>query len=66
MLALSFQNAELLKDLLKEYETKLPDAAKGELSLHIFNLFAEAKRIQEIHMEEEVNQAMVFDFLLIL
>lgn len=49
------KDTELVKDLLKGLEAKLIAGAKGDLSLQVFNLFAEARRIQELHTEEEAH-----------
>lgn len=42
----ALSNGKLLQDLLLSYESKLANGAKSDLSLQIFNMFADAKRVQ--------------------
>lgn len=56
------QNERLLQDLLLGIESKLANGAKSELSLHILNMFVEARHAQAAHGDDETNQPMVNSF----
>lgn len=55
------QDKEVLDSLLRGYEAELENAAKGDISLKILNLFSEVKRIQnEQPIDEEQNNQVVW------
>lgn len=50
----------MLDSLLRGFEAELEDAAKGDISIKILNLFSEAKRIQnEQPIDDEQNNQVV-------